>query len=94
MEAFKEEFLEQEGRILVKFGADWCGPCKMLEPVLTEVANDGYTVYSVDADQEPDLTVKYGVRGVPTMFLFENGKILRQVSGAMPKNKVIEFIEE
>lgn len=90
MQKFKEEFLGTPGKILVKFGAEWCGPCKSLSPVLEELANSGYNIYEVDADEEPDLVLRYGVRTVPTMFVFENGEKVKTIMGVKTKSEIIK----
>ncbi len=77
--------------VLVEFTATWCGPCKALEPVLHELADDpelGFRIVKVDIDQTPKVTKRFEIRGVPTMLLFENGEILADVSGARTNQSI------
>ncbi|MDD3392440.1 MAG: thioredoxin [Bacilli bacterium] len=88
--------LIQGDLVLVDFFATWCGPCKMLAPVLEELASsrDVLKIVKVDIDQSSDLARQYGIMSVPTLMLFKNGKILAQRSGFMPKELLNQFIEE
>ncbi|MGN1276255.1 MAG: thioredoxin [Floccifex sp.] len=93
-----EEFnaLMNESLVLVDFFATWCGPCKMLAPVLEKVQqtlNDKVKIVKVDVDQSPDLAAKFGVMAVPTMILFKNGKQVDAFSGYMPEGNIISKIE-
>jgi thioredoxin 1 len=83
--------LESPRPALVEFGAPWCGPCKMLEPVLVELAADyagRVDVFTVNVDQSPDLAMQYGVMGVPTVILFENGEPQTRITGFRPKKQL------
>ncbi|MGM9947122.1 thioredoxin [Floccifex sp.] len=93
-----EEFnaLMNENLVLVDFFATWCGPCKMLAPVLEKVQetlNDKVKIVKVDVDQSPDLAAQFGVMAVPTMILFKNGKQVDAFSGYMPAGNIISKIE-
>ena len=82
--------------VLVDFFADWCGPCKMLSPILKEVKKelgDSIKVIKIDVDKNQPLAAKYQVRGVPTMLLFKNGKQLWRQSGVLQKNEIINIIK-
>lgn len=79
-------------RILVDFYADWCGPCKMLGPVLEKI--DGIDILKVNVDDNQDLARKYGVMSIPCLILFENGEEVKRNVGFMPEAKIKEFIEE
>ncbi len=84
-----------EGKVLVDFFATWCGPCKMIGPVLekfSEERND-VRVVKVDIDENEDLAREYGVMSVPTLLLFEDGKVINKTSGFMPLEQVIEFVK-
>lgn len=93
-ENFKE--LVSEGVVLVDFFATWCGPCKMLSPVLEEVANErpDVKVVKIDVDQEPDLAQSFNVMSIPTLLLFKDGQKVASSMGYMAKAKVLEFINQ
>lgn len=81
--------------VLVDFHADWCGPCKMLAPILKEVKDelgDALRIVKIDVDKNPPLADKYQVRGVPTMLLFKSGKQLWRQSGVLPKNEIVAAV--
>ena len=86
----------QEDKVLVDFYATWCGPCKMLGPVLEELSEerDNLTIVKMDVDQCPRLSQKYGVMSVPTLLLFQNGKLLDSKIGYMPKEMLTQWIEK
>lgn len=89
--SFSELINSQDKAVLVDFYADWCGPCKMMAPILQEVAknlSDKIKVIKVDTDKNPDVSAQYGIRGIPTFILFKGGKILWRASGAMPKQQL------
>ena len=92
---FQSKVLNAQGKVLVDFFATWCGPCKMLAPVLDEVAAEcagRVAVYKVDIDQSQDLAMRYGVSSVPTLIVFENGAIVNQTVGAQPKQNLLALI--
>lgn len=92
---FESKVINSQGPVLVDFFATWCGPCKMLAPVLDEVAAEvsgKAEVYKVDVDQSADLASRYGIRSVPTLMVFENGKPVRTAMGAQPKRNLLELI--
>ncbi len=80
---FNEEVLKSETPVLVDFFATWCGPCKMLGPVLEKFSEkrSDLKVVKIDVDENSDLAVKYGVQGVPTLLLFKNGEVVKQAVG-------------
>ncbi|MBF8150482.1 thioredoxin [Winogradskyella sp. F6397] len=89
------EIINQDQPVLVDFFADWCGPCKMLSPILKDVKadlGDGITIIKIDVDKNQTLASKYQVRGVPTMLLFKNGKQVWRQSGVLQKNDIINVI--
>lgn len=81
--------------VLVDFWAEWCGPCKQLGPILDEVANDmagKVTIAKVNIDNNPESPQKYGVRGIPTMILFKDGKAIATKVGSIPKSQLVEWL--
>ena len=90
---FEKEVLASEGKVLVDFYADWCGPCKMLSPILEEVEKEsGVKVCKINVDEEGALAMQYGVASIPMLVLFENGKAVRTTLGYQSKDKVLQFI--
>ena len=82
--------------VLIDFHADWCGPCKMLAPILKQVKEElgeAIKIVKIDVDKNQPLAAKYQVRGVPTMLLFKNGKQLWRQSGLLEKNEIISIIK-
>ncbi len=82
--------------VLVDFFATWCGPCKMLGPILEEIANDRVDVkiVKIDTDECPNLSKEYGIMSVPTLMLFKNGEVVSTNHGFMPKEKLTKWLEE
>ncbi len=94
---FDQEVVQADLPVLVDFWAPWCGPCKMLGPVLEELAsaNDGrLKVVKVNVDENPDLAQKFEVMGIPAMFLFKNGDVIDSFTGAMSKQALTEKIDK
>ena len=91
---FDSKVLQANGPVLVDFFATWCGPCKMLAPVLDEVANEvagKAAVYNID--QSLDLAQRYGIMSVPTLMVFEGGQVKRTAMGAQPKANVLALLD-
>ena len=94
---FENDVLKSEVPVLVDFWAEWCGPCKQLSPIVDEVANDmegKLKVVKVNIDENPDSPAKFGVRGIPTMVLFKDGKEVDQIVGNHPKENIVAVIEK
>jgi thioredoxin 1 len=90
---FEKEVLASEGKVLVDFYADWCGPCKMLSPILEEVEKEsGVKVCKINVDEEGALAMQYGVASIPMLVLFEKGKAQRTTLGYQSKEKLLQFI--
>ena len=93
---FTEEVLNSDLPVLVDFWADWCGPCKMVAPVVEELAADydgRLKVMKVDVDSSPLTAGNYGIRSIPTLLIFKDGKPVQQVVGAVPKQMLQEKID-
>ena len=88
----KEEFNEKikEGNVLIDCYADWCGPCRMLGPILEEVSNEveSYNFYKLNVDDAEDIARQFGIMSIPTMLLFENGELKQKLVGLMSKEEV------
>ena len=95
-ENFEKTVLKGKGKVLVDFNASWCGPCRMLSPILEEVAseNDNVQIVSVDVDGEDLIAEEYMVSSIPCLVLFENGKEVKRSVGFLPKDELLEFLGE
>lgn len=93
---FDAEVLKADGPVLVDFWAEWCGPCKILSPVIDQLANElqgKVKVVKINIDQAPEAPTKYGVRGIPTLMIFKGGQVVDTRVGGMPKAQLSEWIE-
>ncbi len=89
---FQNEVLDADKPVLVDFTAVWCPPCRMVDPIVKELAQDWegkVKVVKLDADQNPNLLMQYGVLGIPTLMLFKDGQIRERVTGYQPKEKLV-----
>ena len=86
---------ENEGVSLIDFYADWCGPCRLVLPLVEQIAEerDDLLVVKVNVDENPDLAQEFGVFSIPTLVVMKNGAVVNKVSGARPKNKILELCE-
>ena len=94
---FKSEILDSDKVALVDFWATWCGPCMMLGPVIDELAGDyeGKAVIAkLNVDENPKVAAQFGIRSIPALLVFKNGKVVDQMLGAMPKNQISKKIDE
>ncbi len=93
-DSFDTDVLKADGLTLVDFWAEWCGPCKMIAPILDEIAEEyqgKLTVAKLNIDQNPGTAPKYGIRGIPTLLLFKNGEVAATKVGALSKGQLKEF---
>ena len=93
-QTFNQE-VESNDLILIDFWAEWCGPCKMISPILDEISSEyGLLVGKLNVDENPEKSQEYSVQSIPTMVLFRNGKPVHTVLGAMPKHKLLKELAE
>ncbi len=93
---FEEEVIKSDRPVLVDFWAEWCAPCRMLAPVVKEIAEefgDRIRVYKMDLDANPQTPQRYNVRAVPTLLFFKSGEVADQLVGAVPKARIVEKLK-
>ena len=95
LENFDEEVLQSEVPVIVDFYADWCGPCMMVSPVVDEIAkeNPQYLVGKINVDNEPELTMEFGVVSIPLLVVMKDGKIVNQAVGARSKEQILAMLK-
>jgi len=95
--SFDQDVLKAEGPVLVDFWAEWCGPCRQIAPSLDEIAKEmegKLTIAKVNIDDNPQTPTQYGVRGIPTLMIFKDGKLAATKVGALPKSKLAEWVQQ
>ncbi len=96
-ESFERDVLQAQMPVLVDFWAEWCGPCKQIAPALEQIAEElagQVTIAKVNIEESPTTPSRYGVRGIPTMMLFRGGQMASMKVGAMPKQKILDWLSE
>jgi len=95
-DSFEAEVLKAEGPVLVDYWAEWCGPCRMIAPILDEISGEyagKLKVTKLNIDEHPATAPKYGIRGIPTLMLFKNGQVAATKVGALSKSQLTAFID-
>ena len=93
---FDADVLQNEKAVLLDFWAEWCGPCKMIAPLLDDIADkyeDKLAIVKLNVDENPNTAQKFGIRSIPTLILFKDGAVQAQMMGAMPKSQLEEFLD-
>ena len=91
---FQNEVMNADKPVLLDFWASWCAPCRMVVPIIEEIANEreDIKVGKINVDEQPELASKFSIMSIPTLVVMKNGKIVQQVSGARPKNAILEML--
>jgi thioredoxin 1 len=94
---FDQKALQSEGLVLVDFSAPWCGPCKRLEPELAAAAQElgeKVTVLKVNVDEAPEVSIRYGIQGIPNLTFFKGGKVVDTIVGLVPKSTIVDRVNK
>ena len=92
---FDEQVLQQPGRVLVDFWAEWCGPCRMMSPVLDSIAEEAHPnvrIVKVNVDEEPALAQRYHITAIPSLKVFENGEVIEEQLGVAPRSHILDML--
>lgn len=91
---FENEVLKSDKKVLLDFYADWCNPCRMVSPIVEEIAKEHpeYKVCKVNIEEQQDLASSFQVMSIPSLFVMENGKIVNQSTGAIPKTRILDML--
>ena len=92
---FQNEIMDSEKTVLLDFWAPWCAPCRMVVPIIEEIAGErpDIKVGKINVDEQPELASKFGIMSIPTLVVMKNGKIVQQVSGVRPKTAILEMLQ-
>ena len=96
-DSFEEDVIKSDKPVLVDFWAEWCGPCKMVAPILDDIAGDyegKLVIGKLNVDHNDQTPPKYGIRGIPTLLLFKNGEVVATKVGALSRAQLTEFLEQ